>query len=278
MSIAAFIPALWEARLMAHLRKTHVFAARTRNDWFGEIEDVGDTVTIGQVGRPSISDYADTDDIEPEEVQTAGLKLTVDQAKKFSFFVKDVDLAQAMIDPMDEVMAETAYGLNDVIDQYIAGFYSQAGVTHGTDAAPIQINSANVHQFFAVLGQKLTEANVPEQGRWAIIPPWVHTKLVLAGILHRSDNTDALDNGRVGRALGFDFAVSNNVAVVSGTKYKILAGNDQAIAFAEKSVKIEAFRPEKKFREAIKGLHIYGGRVVQADCLACGTVTEAAES
>lgn len=76
-------------------------------------------------------------------------------------------------------------------------------------------------------------------------------------------------NGRAGRAAGFDILVSNNVSFLTGpTEFKVVAGTSLATTYAEQISKVEAYRPERRFADAVKGLHLYGAKVVRPEALA----------
>jgi hypothetical protein len=117
----------------------------------------------------------------------------------------------------------------------------------------------------------MDELNVPRDGRWAVIPPWMLTKLVLAKLIVENTTNDALTNGNVGRVAGFDIAVSNNLTVVGGTNWKVLAGGSNlAISYAGQidPAKIEALRDITDFCDYVRGEMLFGARVVNPDALA----------
>lgn len=80
-------------------------------------------------------------------------------------------------------------------------------------------------------------------------------------------NKALIEGGEVGVAAGFQVSLSNNVPNTTGTKYKIIAGTNRAASFAEQILKTEAYRPEKRFSDAVKGLHVYGAKVTQGKAL-----------
>ena len=118
----------------------------------------------------------------------------------------------------------------------------------------------------------LDEANTPLENRFVIVPAWFHglllkdERFVQAGTL-RSDR--ALANGAVGEAAGFSILKSNNVPNTTATKYKIIAGHGNATSYVEQIVDLQTYQPERRFGDAVKGLHVYGAKVVQPTALAC---------
>ena len=106
-------------------------------------------------------------------------------------------------------------------------------------------------------------------GRWVVVPAWFHG-LLLKDKRFVGNGTDynkaILEGGEVGVASGFRVSLSNNVPNTTGTKYKIIAGTNEAGSYAEQILKTEAYRPEKRFSDAVKGLHVYGAKVLQPKC------------
>ncbi len=105
-----------------------------------------------------------------------------------------------------------------------------------------------------------------------IIPPW-YKELLLKGdtrILNPGTPQAEmrLANGNIGRIAGFDVLVSNNVVNTSDDNYKIMAGHPMAWTLAEQIVKVEAYRMEKRFADAVKGLHVYGCKVIRPSAMA----------
>lgn len=271
MSIANFIPTIWSARLLAHLDKKHVYAALVNRDYEGEIRNFGDTVKINQIGDITIKDYVKGQPIaDPQDIDGDQTILTIDQAKYFNFAIDDVDAAQVNPKLMDKAMQRAAYGMNDVTDQYLANLMYLAAENNGdglgSDDAPIVPTKDTAYDLLVDLGTDLTEKNVPTEGRWAVVPAWFHG-LLLKDNRFVGNGTDynraLIEGGEVGVAAGFKIWLSNNVPNAAGAKYKIIAGTNEAASFAEQILKTEAYRPEKSFADAVKGLHVYGGKVVQ---------------
>ena len=277
MVFTNFIPEVWSARLLEHLDKVHVYAALMNRDYEGEIRAFGDTVHINQLGDITISDYTGADIADPEELDSTMQDLAIDKAKYFNFQIKDIDNAQSNPKLVDAAMQRASYGMNDVIDQYLAQLLLEGAAEENVlagDSEPIVPTSANAYDYLVDLRVKLDEANVPMMGRWVVIPPWFH------GLLLKDErfvgngtgyNQAVLQGGLVGEAAGFQIHLSNNVPNVAGSKYKIIAGTNAAGAFAEQLVELEAYRLEKNFSDAVKGLHVYGAKVVQPRALAVMT-------
>lgn len=281
MSVANFIPTIWSARLLRHLDKKHVYASLVNRDYEGEIKNYGDKVKINQIGNVEIKDYTKGKDIDtPDELDGEDQMLVIDQGKYFNFSVDDVDNAQTNPKLMDKAMQRAGYGMNDVTDSFVANLmYVNAAAKNmmGSDDSPLVPTADDAYDMLVDLGTLLTEANVPMEGRWAVIPAFYHG-LLLKDKRFVGNGTDynkaILEGGEVGAAAGFNIYLSNNVPNVDGTKYKIIAGTNEGASYAEQILKTEAYRPEKRFADAVKGLHVYGAKVVQPECLSVLTVNK----
>jgi len=272
-----FIPTVWAARLLTALEKTLVYGQSqvANRDYEGEIREAGNTVKIASVGDVTIGDYVSDADIgAPETLTDAELSLLIDQQKFFHFYVDGIDRAQQNVNILDEAMRRAAWSLRDKADTYLAGLMHAAvtvGNTIGSAVTPVIPTKEDAYEYLVDLGVLLDESNVPIDGRFVVVPAWFHglllkdERFIKAGTA-RSD--DALRNGEVGEAAGFSILKSNNVPNVAGAKYKIVAGHSIATAYVEQVVDLQTYKPEKRFGDAVKGLHVYGAKVVRPTALA----------
>ena len=266
-----FIPTLWSARLLANLDKQYVYPMCVNRDYEGEIKGLGDTVKVNRMGNVTVSDYTGTLE-DPEEISSEQVTLVIDKAKSFNFKVSDIEQVQANVSLIDKCMQRASVAIGDVLDQYLASFTKDAGIKVGNTSSPINITVANAYDQLVDLKVALNKANVPKEGRFVVVPP------EYVGLLEKDDrftkysDKDVLANGVVGRVAGFDIRESNNVPVTGG-KYSILAGTEMAITFAGQISKIEAYRPEKSFSDAVKGLYVYGAKVFEPKAICNLTAT-----
>ena len=279
MSVVNFIPTIWSARLLRHLDKKHVYGTLINRDYEGEIRNYGDTVKINQIGDVEIKDYVKGTDIEdPDELSGEQTTLTIDQAKYFNFAIDDVDKAQVNPKLMDSAMQRSAYAMNDVTDRFLANLmYISATGTIGSDASAVIPTKSDAYDYLVDLGTNLTERDVPTEGRWVVVPAWYHG-LLLKDNRFVGNGTDynkaIVEGGEVGVAAGFRVWLSNNVPNTSGAKYKIIAGTNEGGSYAEQILETKAYSPEKRFADAVKGLHVYGGKILQPKCLSVLTASK----
>lgn len=282
MSLDNFIPTVWSSNLIVSLKKSHVFAEVANREYEGEISNFGDTVKVSQIGAVTVSSYTkNSTSITAQELTDAATLLNINQSNYFAFKIDDIDKAQQNPKVMTQAMRESAYAIRDTADEYIAGLYGDAGIARNTSGSPVDMTSANVEDEFLAVAESMDENNIPREGRFAIIPPWVHTKLVLAGISNLTSNEQVYLNGRIGAALGFNFLVSNNVSKNSSSwdQTRIICGVEmQSIAYAEQIISVEAYRPESSFSDAVKGLHVFGAKIIRPDMTAVLYADKTAEA
>jgi len=269
----SFIPEVWSATMLTNLKKALRYAQPgvVNRDYEGDIAGQGDTVRIRSINRPTIGTYTkNSTTINPETLTDAQRALYIDQAKYFAFEVDDIDKAQSPGGELEAALLEAVYGLRDVADQYVAALYSGAQSANQLGTVSVTTGALAYTQL-RKLKTKLDEANVPQEGRWCVVPPWYEGLLLEEDKFVRVDasGTDqGLRNGIIGRALGFDVMSSNNAPLVTGDDYAVMAGHPSAISYAEQIVSVEPYRPESAFADAVKGLHVYGAKLVRPDAIA----------
>jgi N4-gp56 family major capsid protein len=280
MGLENFIPEVWSQEVVRQLEKYLVFGQTgvVNRDYEGLIRGAGDTVKINGIGPVTVKTYSKNTDIaDPETLTDAQTSLLISEQDYFNFQVDDIDAAQQQPKVMAASMQEASYALRDSIDQFIASLYTDASASNliGSDASPKVPNNtagdaSNVYNLLVDCSVALTDSKVPTEGRFCIVPPWFYGRLLKESLFvdaSKSGNTGTLRNGQVGMAAGFNILQSHNIPNTAATKYKIIFGTDRAISFAMQVAKIEPYRVEKRFADAVKGLNVYGAKVVRPEAL-----------
>lgn len=287
MSVINAIPAVWAARILQALNTLLVYGGPEviNRDYEGEIAQAGDTVRITTLADIVVKKYTRDADIEsPEALTDAQLTLAIDQQDYFNAAIDDIDKRQALPNLMDEAARRAAYGMRKTIDSFVASHFTDIALANfrGTDASPKTGFSANeklAYNELVVLKKILDETDTPEEGRFVVVPPWFELYLqedlrftgygTQANRTQLEQGTTAGDNGIIGRAAGFNVYRSNNVPNTGGKKWKLIAGHNSAWSFAMQLVETVAFRPERRFADALKGLQVYGSKVTRPANMAC---------
>jgi len=285
-TVGSAIPQLWSRRLQIALRKLMVYADCCNTNYEGELKEIGDSVRIQTVADVALSAYTRNTAISSTTLTTTDLVLTVDQGRAFNFKWDDVDNAQAIQGIMAEAMSRAAYLLKDEADQYIAALMA-AGVSTTTPdntlpAATSVGTGAGDDDPFAILvnlAVVLDKANVPDNGRWAVIPPWYAGELLKdprRSSFGTSQNLRSYADGFMGtdQVSGLRCYRSNNVPNTSEA-YTIIAGYDDAVTFANQITKFDTREAPDGFFNYNMGLMVYGGKVTRAYGLASIVATQA---
>ena len=277
MSVSNFIPVIWSAVILENLRKNLVYGGLCNRNYQGNVT-AGNTVKINSIGPVAVRSYVKSNTTDTLNDSTQNL--LIDQQKYFQFEVDDVDAAQANVGLVQAAMSEAGYATADAVDQFIASKHTEAGITTnlGTDSTAIEITAGNVLDYLRLVSQKMTENNVPTGGRWMVIPAWFETKVKKAAQNIITMNQDIVRTGYIGTIEGFNLFVSNNVPGATATTFnKILAGNNSTITLAQQIEKTETLRVEGSFGDVIRGLSVYGAKVIRANTLACLTASYKAD-
>lgn len=294
MAIANFVPEFWSAAVMQPFQENLVYAQPSvaNTDFQGTLAQMGDTVHVGTIGRPTVRAYDKTEDLITEDVDVTTSDLVVDQGAYFNFRVNDVDALQAAGPLKDPAMAEAAIGLRDSVDTY-AGSTLAAGVLAANKLGNVEVvdgtdkpgtGQVSAWTVLLKLRAKLNAKSVPTEGRYVIIDSDFEAALLHDDRFVRVDasgTSDGLRNGIVGRVLGFDVLVSNNAPTTgsAGTlRSTIIAGVPAAYSMVTQINKVEATREEKRFADIVKGLMIYGSKVFRPEGLASANIQVKAPS
>lgn len=287
MSIENFNDTKWADSILLNFNDAHVYVSRCNREYQGEISESGDTVKINSIGRVNTFTVTKGSDITAaQDIEGAQQALVIDQQVGFHFYIEDIDKAQNTPAVMGEATREAGWALADAADVAVADHMRDnvdgvaSGAGNGNWLTNRTIGTADgdedAYETLVDLRTELNRDNVPTMGRWVVVPPDYEgfllkdPRFVSFGT---GQNNAALKNGAIGRAAGFDIQISNNVPTAasgSGMTHAVIAGGMSACTFADQIPpgKTEAYRPQLRFSDALKGLHLYGFRVTRPYALA----------
>lgn len=235
----------------------------------GEIKNSGDSVTIIGLNEPTVADY--TGSISYEDIDDNAIVLKIDQDKYFAFKVKDLEELRSTIGLKDSQTKRASYNLKKTVDSYVLSLRKDAGTTLNSAT----VTPANALTIVAEMKEALEKANVPDGQSWIVIPPFLKTKLVLAGIKF-SVNEGINGTGAIGYTdeLGCDLYVSNQLESNGSTVYA-LAGSYSSIGYAEQILDTQIIdRLENSFETAVRGRIVFGAKVIKPNELVCVPVID----
>ena len=195
----------------------------------------------------------------PETLSDTVRNLKIDQAKYFNFQIDDVDRAQSNPRLMDGAMKNAAAALANAADAYVYSLYLDA-TTEITDEA---VSAEGVINHIIDLKTEMMKCGVMDSDEIVVeVSPEIAALILKAKINLGTDNYETLESGLLGKIAGCKIYVSGNVAVDEDGFHKCLVRTQRAVAFAEQISEVEAYRPEKRFADAVKGLHLYGAKII----------------
>lgn len=291
-----FIPEIWSGKLIENFYDTTVLAAISNTDYEGEIRQYGDTVNIRTTPEITIREYVKGQSLTVENPDKPKLQLVIDKGEYFACIEDDVDKVQSDINLMDTWTKDASERMKIKIDQRVltdilpgisaynkgatAGRLS-ASFNLGTNASPLTVTkdgaggTTSVIDLLVDMGTVLDEANAPETDRYVVIPA------KMAGLIKKSELKDAaltgdgvsiVRNGRLGMIDRFTVYVSHNLYVTSG-KYSIIAGHKMGFTFASQMTNMETMRSEATFGNLVRGLQVYGYKVIKGEALATAIIS-----
>lgn len=287
-----FIPEIWSKKLIEKFYSSTVLTAISNTMYEGEIRNQGDKVKIRTIPTLEIQDYKSGDTLINQRPTSPLVELLIDKGKYWSAIVDDVQDVQSDIGLMNMWAQDAAEQMKIKVDTEVLGsIYPDISATNkgltagaisgnidlGTTGTPEPVTKDTILAFILNMGQVLDEANRPETGRFLVLPYWATTLLKLSDIKDASltgDGTSPYRNGRVGVIDRFTIYQSNNLPHVTDTYecFYVFAGIKQGLTFASQLTKTETLRAESTFGNIMRGLQVYGYKVIDGGSLVGGYI------
>ena len=273
MAITSFIPTIWSETLYNELQKNFVAVNHCNRDFEGEIRSKGAVVNICGVGDITLQEYTKDSDINtPQTLSDTETQLVIDQAKFFNFQIDDINKAQCSPKLMEAAMQKAAEVIANDADAYVFSLYEDAGKSFFNS----HDGSESLYDSILAAREYLYENNVGDNVELYLeVSPKVAARILKEKLAIPSTSEETVSSGYLGSIFGCKIFVCNNVCVDSNIAHPVhycFLRTKRAITFADQLSEIEAYRPEKRFADAVKGLHLYGAKVVYPNELACISV------
>ena len=288
-----FLPSIYSKKVLNFFRKASVVEAITNTDYAGEISAYGDSVKIIKEPTITVYDYTRGSDTTSTKLTDQEITLVVDSAKAFKFIVDDIETNMSHVNFKEVASSSAAYSLKDSYDAAVLSTMfsgvSASGPDHviGADAAAgsagVGETTASVDlgvasevdplDLMARMARLLDDQSVPEENRWFVASPDFYEELSQSGSKLLSVDFNAgqgsIRNGLVssGKLRGFDMYKSNNVPSVSTATGQCLAGHISSTATANTILSTEVIRDPSSFGDIVRGLHVYGAKVLRDDAM-----------
>jgi hypothetical protein len=302
---AGFIPEIWSGKLIEKFYAATVLAAISNTDYEGEIKSYGDRVKIRTKPTLVINNYLVNGDLALQRPAGSNVELTIDQGKYFAAILDDVIEKQSDINNLSIWADDASEQMKITVDTDVLLFMmNQAnpanmgvaagaisgninlGVT-GTPVATVGRNPATgqveIIDVLLRIGQALDELNIPETGRWIVMPTWATFQLKrseLREVFVSGDQVSILRNGKFGQIDRFTIYASNLLpfgvaAGLAAGEWVIYGGHAHGLTFASQMTNVETIRSERTFGQILRGLQVYGRQVLDNKAICQAIVTQA---
>lgn len=305
LQATGFVPEIWSGKLVEKFYASTVLAAISNTDYEGEIKNKGDRVKIRTKPTISIHNYL-ADALLGLDRPTGGtVELYIGNGKYFSLILDDVMEIQSDLNLLSMWSDDAAQQLKIAVDSdVLAGITGQmaaqnqgtaAGVITGSinlgvQGSPLTVVGRNpgtgqveLLDVLMRMGQTLDEQNIPEVGRWVVMPAWAGRQIKQSELRQAylsGDSVSMLRNGRLGMVDRFTIYISNllpnnsnDSAQFNAGEWPIFSGHAHGLTFASQISKVETLRSELTFGQILRGLQVYGYQVVDGKALVQAQVT-----
>lgn len=314
LAATGFIPEIWSGKLVEKFYASTVLAAISNTDYEGEIKNFGDHVKIRTKPTININPYAADGALALQRPSGNVLDLFIDQGYYFNTILDDVmevqsdlnllsmwsdDAAEQMKIQIDQEVLAYIFALADAANKGASAGKISTNLNLGTDGSPLTLvptgptgGQVAILDLLLRMGQALDEQNIPETGRWVVMPAWAGAMLKNSDLRQAyltGDAVSVLRNGRLGMIDRFTLYISNllptsatSIATASGTPETVAltgannvfyAGHAHALTFASQVSKVETLRSEQTFGTVMRGLQVYGRKVLDGKALVQAVVT-----
>ena len=273
-------PVIYSQKVLKFFRTASVAEDITNTDYAGEIESFGDTVKIIVEPTITVSSYTRGSVVSPQDLQDDVISMTVDQANAFAFKIDDIEERHSHVNWESLATSAGAYALKNEYDQNILSYMvSNAGTTVGSDGSGQDVGFTGSEidplNIMANHAKRLHANDVPEENRFFVASPEFYeqlqqssSKLMDASVT--GDGKTDLRNGKVhdGKIAGFTCYMTNNLPASSTSNYyKVLSGHMSGVATANHIAKTELVRDPDSFADVVRGLHVFGRKVLRTKAL-----------
>ena len=298
LSQGNFTPQIFSQKVQKFFRRASVVEDITNTDYAGEIENFGDTVKIIKEPTITVRDYTRGQTVDTQVLADDQITMTVDQGSYFAFKVDDIEERQSHVNFEALATSSGAYSLKKNYDYNVLKFiYDNAtnGTGTGTDASPIDGDAAvdTLANLVSTAKKNLDKNDVPEENRWLVSSPEFFEQLRKAGA-KLSDQSVMADGGssqiRNGKVtdrplFGFNMYQSNAIAVSGGSaaahtfgssganEHVFLYGHMSGVATVNHIAKTELIRDPDSFADVVRGLHVFGRKILRSEAVQRGVIT-----
>jgi len=306
-----FAPEIFSQKVLKFFRRASVVEDITNTDYAGEIENFGDTVRIIKEPTVTVSSYTRGSVVNAQDLADDQITMVVDNANAFAFKIDDIEERHSHVNfealatssgafalkrkydaNVLQAMSDGA-GIAGADDASLSGGLTTTNSALGTASAPINVETDDAGiNLMLLMARTLDDQSVPEENRWFVAPPIFYEKMFQAGnkmaeVQVTGDATSPLRNGLAipGALAGFRCYKSTALNSTAGTDQVtlsgvatdaseniVLAGHMSSTSTASHIAKTEVVRSTESFSDVIRGLHVFGRKVLRPEAMVRGVI------
>ena len=306
-----FAPSIFSQKVLKFFRRASVAEDITNTDYTGEIENFGDTVNIIKEPTLTVSAYTRGSVVNAQDLADDQITMTVDQANAFAFKIDDIEERHSHVNFEALATSSGAFALKRKFDANIlqamsdgagiagaddaslSGGLTTTNTALGTASAPINVETDDAGiNLMLLMARVLDDQSVPEENRWFVAPPIFYEKMFQAGnkmaeVQVTGDASSNLRNGLAtpGTLAGFRCYKSTALNSTAGTDQVtlsgvatdaseniIMAGHISSTSTASHIAKTEVVRSTESFSDVVRGLHVFGRKVLRPEAIVRGVI------
>lgn len=255
MSVDNFKPTLWEGALIANFHSVSIADVLATKP----TEIKGNKVIFNRIAGGTLKDYEGQ--VDWEDINTTPVEMLFDKKKYFAFALDDVDKVQLRSEVMTATTKEHAAVLAETYDKdFFAALEAGTKIKIGSAGTKKKVTPASAYDYIVDMGTELSKKKVPKTNRFVTV------NAEYLGLLSKDKrftaNPKVLENGVVeGQTInGMQVMCSEELP-----KNIVLANHKSAIGAAKQLEEMEAMRLQSKFADGIRGLCVYGDKVLRDD-------------
>lgn len=283
-NVGGFIPTIVSARFLRTLSAMYVWASLANRNYEQDAAGGGNKVKIPtSTTSITVGDYVVGSDMaDAAEVAGSVQEMTLDKQKFFHFLVDDIEEFQSSPDIMEETVKQAALKVSGQVDADLRSTFEGGYAASRSQRVTDELSAGDWGKKFLIalsnLGRDMSKAQVPLTERWVVLHPdtiaaieQYFTAQPASGTFQPATADSTIRNGFVGRLLNFTVYSTTEVTstTVGAVNYwRQFAGQGtNAVTFAEQIAQVESYRPALRFGDAVKGLYVYGSRLVESASL-----------
>lgn len=216
----AFIPEIWAQEGLVILEENMVAANLVHRDFENEIKDFGDVVNTRRPGTFGIRRKVDGDTLENQDANATNVRVPLDQWFYTSFTIKDGEASKSFQDLVDVYLVPGMQTIARGVDRAILGrVHEYLGGPTGRVGQLGQLSASNSKDYVLEARQILNVNKAYPDNRNLLLSPASETALLKNELFikanERGDGGSALEAARLGKILGFDTYMDQNVNSLS---------------------------------------------------------------